>query len=157
MSPTSSLPTPAVDPNGRAGRGLLIALALLTLVATIDKAAGLSAPPPTLAAPAKVHLPGYRVQTLPSESPQRGRELSRGTLRRFRLTPRSGMPELTVTLLPGRSRTATDLSAETMGGKGLSLATVAAVVPGFLLQDKRVVSLPIAPRRLRVPPPAAIR
>jgi hypothetical protein len=69
--------------------------------------------------------------------------MSLGTMRQFRLVPRSGEPELTLTLLPVRSRTGTDLSAETLGGKGLSLETVASEVPGFALKEQRIVSLPI--------------
>jgi hypothetical protein len=70
--------------------------------------------------------------------------MSLGTMRQFRLLPRSGEPELTLTLLPVRSRTGTDLSAETLGGKGLSLETVASEVPGFALKEQRIVSLPMA-------------
>lgn len=142
MSP-SSLPTPAVEGDARPLRRLLVVLSLLTLAATIEKAVGLSAPMPVMEAPTSLRLAGYRVRVLASEPPRRGRELSQGTLRRFQLTPLTGGPEMTVTLLPVRSRTATDLSAETFGGKGLSLDSVAAVVPGFTLNDQRLVSLPV--------------
>jgi hypothetical protein len=70
--------------------------------------------------------------------------MSLGTMRQFRLVPRSGEPKLTLTLLPVRSRTGTDLSAETLGGKGLSLETVASEVPGIALKEQRIVSLPMA-------------
>jgi hypothetical protein len=69
--------------------------------------------------------------------------MSLGTMRQFRLVPRSSEPELTLTLLPVRSRTGTDLSAETLGGKGLSLETVGSEVPGFALKEQRIESLPI--------------
>jgi hypothetical protein len=140
---TSSLRPPAADREGRPLRRLLIALVLLTFAATIERLVGLSAPPPLADAPSRLRLSGYTARALSSEPPRQGRELSRGTLRRFRLTPLSGAPALTLTLLPVRSRTATDLSAETMGGKGLSLDTVASVVPAFVISDKRIVTLPI--------------
>jgi hypothetical protein len=123
---------------------VIVALVLLTAAATIEKAVRLSAPMPTAEAPARLRLAGYRISALPSaRPPQRGRELSHGSERRFRLVPLTGQPELTLTLLPVRTRTATDLSAETMGGKGLSLDTVGALVPGFALKEKRIVSVQV--------------
>ncbi|MFN9531441.1 MAG: hypothetical protein ACK575_08350 [Cyanobacteriota bacterium] len=143
---SSSGPTPAPDPGERRLRRVIVALALLAVAATIEKAVGLSAPMPAAVAPSSLRLAGYRISGLPSAlPPRRGRELSHGSERRFRLVPLSGEPELTLTLLPVRTRTATDLSAETMGGKGLSLDTVAARVPGFALKEKRIVSVQVAP------------
>lgn len=142
MSP-SSLPIPAVERGVRPLRRFLVVLSLLTLAATIEKAVGLSAPMPLAEAPSSLRLAGYRVRALASEPLQQGREMSQGTLRRFQLTPLTGGPEMTLTLLPVRSRTGTDLSAETFGGKGLSLDSVAAVVPDFTLNDQRLVSLPL--------------
>ncbi|MFN7633033.1 MAG: hypothetical protein ACK5Q7_07500 [Cyanobacteriota bacterium] len=143
MSP-SSRPTPAPERGERLLRRVIVALALLTAAATIEKAVRLSAPMPTAEAPASLRLAGYRINALPSaRPPQRGRELSHGSERRFRLVPLTGQPELTLTLLPVRTRTATDLSAETMGGKGLSLDTVGALVPGFALKEKRIVSVQV--------------
>lgn len=121
-------------------RPWLVALVALTAVASLEKVVGLSAPLPKAEAPSTLRLAGYRLSALPSLPPRRGRELSQGTSRRFRLTPLSGGEPLTLTLLPVRSRTATDLSAETMGGKGLSMETVAAVVPGFALKQPRLVN-----------------
>lgn len=141
----SSPPRPPIDREARFLRRLLSVLALLTLAATIDKALGLMAPTPTVEAPTRLSLPGYEVVPLPSAPPRQGRELSHGTQRRFRLRPRSGASELTLTLLPVRSRTGTDLSEETFGGKGLSLDTVASVVPTFQSKEPRIVTLPIAP------------
>jgi hypothetical protein len=77
--------------------------------------------------------------------------MSLGKMRQFRLVPRSGEPELTLTLLPVRSRTGTNLSAETLGGKGLSLETVASEVPGFALKEQRIVSLQMAKGVASVP------
>jgi hypothetical protein len=132
------------DPDAFALRHLLAGLALLTFVAAVEKVVGLSAPMPAAEAPSKLALAGYRISALPAAGPRRGREMSLGTMRQFRLVPRSGEPELTVTLLPVRSRTGTDLSAETLGGKGLSLETVRSEVPGFALKEQRIVSLPMA-------------
>jgi hypothetical protein len=132
------------DPDAFALRHLLAGLALLTFVAAVEKVVGLSAPMPAAEAPSNLALAGYRISALPAAGPRRGREMSLGTMRQFRLVQRSGEPELTVTLLPVRSRTGTDLSAETLGGKGLSLETVASEVPGIALKEQRIVSLPMA-------------
>jgi len=125
-------------------RRLLVGLALLSLVAAVEKVVGLSAPMPAAEARSSLALAGYNISALPAKGPRRGREISHGTRRQFRLVPRSGEPELTLTLLPVRSRTGTDLSAETLGGKGLSLETVASEVPGFALKEMRIISLPVA-------------
>ena len=125
-------------------RRLLAGLALLTFVAAVEKVVGLSAPMPAAVARSSLALAGYRISALPAVGPRRGREMSLGTRRQFRLVPRSGEPELTLTLLPVRSRTGTDLSSETLGGKGLSLEAVRSEVPGFALNEQRIVSLPVA-------------
>ena len=125
-------------------RRLLAGLALLTLVAAVEKVVGLSAPMPAAEAPSRLALAGYRISALPAAGRRRGREMSLGTMRHFRLVPRSGEPALTLTMLPVRSRTGTDLSAETLGGKGLSLEAVGSDVPGFALKEQRIVSLPMA-------------
>ena len=132
------------DPDAFPLRHLLAGLALLALVAAVEKVVGLSAPMPAAEAPSNLTLAGYRISALPAAGPRRGREMSLGTMRQFRLLPRSGEPELTLTLLPVRSRTGTNLSAETLGGKGLSLETVASEVPGFALKEQRIVSLRMA-------------
>ena len=143
---SSSLPSPTQqqERDGLPLRRLLVGLALLTLVANVEKVVGLSAPMPTAEARSSLALAGYRISALPAKGPRRGREISHGTMRQFRLVPRSGEPELTLTLLPVRSRTGTDLSAETLGGMGLSLETVASEVPGFALKEMRIISLPVA-------------
>ncbi|MFO0076577.1 MAG: hypothetical protein ACK531_09925 [Cyanobacteriota bacterium] len=141
-----SLPHPTQQ-HKRSGlplRRLLAELALLTLVAAVEKVVGLSAPMPAADAPSRLALAGYRISALPAARPRRGREMSLGTMRHFRLVPRSGEPALTLTLLPVRSRTGTDLSAETLGGKGLSLEAVGSDVPGFALKEQRIVSVPVA-------------
>lgn len=138
-SPLSSAP----EPTGLSLRPLLGGLVLLTAVAMVEKVVGLSAPRPTIVAPAALQLPPYRVEALPSMGARRGRELSHGVLRRFRLVPRGDAPALTLTLLPVRSRTATALSEETLGGKGLSLETVAAEVPSLALRERRVTDVPV--------------
>ena len=137
-------PTQHHERGGLPLRRLLAGLALLSLVAAVEKVVGLSAPMPAAEARSSLALDGYSISALPAKGPRRGREISHGTRRQFRLVPRSGEPELTLTLLPVRSRTGTDLSAETLGGKGLSLETVASEVPGFTLKEMRILSLPVA-------------
>ena len=125
-------------------RHLLAGLALLTLMVTIENVVGPSAPMPTVEAPASLALPGYRISTLPSSAPRRGRDLSFGTMHQFRLVPLSGEPPLTLTLLPVRSRTGTKLSTTTLGGKALGMEEVGSLVPGFALQEQRIVFQPLA-------------
>ena len=143
---SSSLPSPTQqhERGGHPLRSLLAGLALVTVVAAVEKVVGLSAPMPAAEAPSSLALAGYRISALQAAGPRRGREMSLGTKRQFLLVPRSGEPELTLTLLPVRSRTGTDLSAETLGGKGLSLETVRSEVPGFALKEQQIVSLPMA-------------
>ena len=76
-------------------RHLLAGLALLTLMVTIEKVVGPSAPMPTVEPPARFLMAGYRISTLPSSASRRGRDLSFGTMRQFRLVPLSGEPPLT--------------------------------------------------------------
>jgi hypothetical protein len=66
-------------------RPWLLGLALLALAATVERMVGLSAPMPTMEAPASLRLAGYRVSALQGEPPRQGRELSHGALRLFRL------------------------------------------------------------------------
>jgi hypothetical protein len=132
------------DPNGLPLRRLLAGLALLTLMATVGKVVGLSAPMPEAEAPSSLRMAGYRISALPTAAPQWGRDLSRGTTRKFRLVPLSGEPMLTLTLLPVRSRTGTKLSETTLGGKDLGMEAVATLVPGFAMQEQRLVFQPVA-------------
>jgi hypothetical protein len=125
-------------------RHLLAGLALLTLMVTIEKVVGPSAPMPTDEAPASFRMAGYRISPLPSSAPRRGRDLSFGTMRQFRLVPLSGEPPLTLTLLPVRSRAGTKLSETTLGGKTLDMEAVATLVPGFAMQVHRIVVQPVA-------------
>ena len=125
-------------------RHLLAGLALLTLMATIKNVGLPSAPMPTAEAPSSFGMAGYRISTLPSLGPRRGRDLSRGTMRHFRLLPLSGEPELTLTLVPVRSRTGTKLSQTTLGGNDLGMEAVGTLVPGFALQDQRILVQPVA-------------
>ncbi|MFO0138668.1 MAG: hypothetical protein ACK535_11730 [Cyanobacteriota bacterium] len=132
------------DPNGLPLRRLLAGLALLTLMATFGKVVGLSAPMPSTEAPSSLRMAGYHISTLPTAAPQWGRDLSRGTTRQFRLVPLSGEPMLTLTLLPVRSRTGTKLSETTLGGKDLGMEAVGTLVPGFAMQDQRLVFQPVS-------------
>ena len=136
--------TQQLDPGGLPLRRLLAGLALLTLMVTIEKVVGPSAPMPTDEAPASFRMAGYRISALPSSAPRWGRDLSLGTKRQFRLVPLSGEPPLTLTLLPVRSRTVTKLSETTLGGKTLDFESVATLVPGFAMQDHRIVFQPVA-------------
>jgi hypothetical protein len=131
------------DHGGLPLRRLLAGLALLTLIVTVEKVVGPSAPMPTAEAPSSLRIGGYRISALPSSGPRRGRDLSLGTMRHFRLVPLSGEPELTLTLLPVRSRTGTKLSVTTLGGKDLGMEAVGTLVPGFALQEKRIVVQPV--------------
>jgi len=132
------------DPGGLPLRRLLAGLALLTLMVTIEKVVGPSAPMPTAEAPASFRMAGYRISALPSSAPRWGRDLSLGTKRQFRLVPLSGEPPLTLTLLPVRSRMVTKLSETTLGGKALDMGELGTLVPGFALQEQRLVSQPVA-------------
>jgi hypothetical protein len=122
-------------------RPWLVSLALLTSAATAERVVGLSAPMPTLEAPASLRLAGYRVSPLEEEPPRQGRELSHGALRRFRLEPLSGGPPLVLSLLPVRSRTGTELSEPSKERKGLNMVAVGAEVASFALSDRRLLSL----------------
>jgi len=125
-------------------RPLLAGLALLTLMVAIENVVVPSAPMPTTKAPSSfAKAAGYRISALPSLGPQRGRDLSLGTMRQFRLVPLSGEPQLTLTLLPVRSRTGTKLSTTTLGGKALGMEAVGTLVPGFAMQEKRIVFQPV--------------
>jgi hypothetical protein len=137
-------------------RHLLAGLALLTLMVTIEKVVWPSAPMPTVEAPASMALPGYRISALPSSEPRWGRDLSFGTMRQFRLVPLSGEPPLTLTLLPMSSRTGTKLSVTTLGGKDLGMEAAATLVPGFAMQDQRIVVQPVAKAGGSLPQPDQI-
>ena len=123
-------------------RPWLLGLALLAVAATAERVVGLSAPMPTMEAPASLRLAGYQVSALEGEPPRQGRELSHGQLRRFRLEPRAGGSPLLLSLLPVRSRTGTELSEGSKERKGLNLVAVADQVPSFALSDRRLLSLP---------------
>lgn len=115
-------------------RRLLVGLALLTLAASVQKVVGLSAATPTAEAPSSLTLAGYRISALPSTAPRRGRNLSLGTMRQFRLVPLAAEPPLTLSLLPVRSRMGRDLNMEAIGGVSSNLA----------LQEKRIVYQEVA-------------
>jgi hypothetical protein len=119
-----------------------VGLALLAVAATVERMVGLSAPMPTMEAPASLRLAGYRVSALVGEPPLQGRELSHGQLRRFRLVPRARGSPLLLSLLPVRSRTGTELSEGSKERKGLNLVAVADHVPSFALNDRHLLSLP---------------
>jgi hypothetical protein len=137
-------PTENDDRDGLPLRRLLLGLALLTLVASGAKVLGLSAPMPKLEAPSSLQLDGYRISALPTAAPRRGRDLSLGTMRQFRLVSDAGEPQLTLTLLPVRSRTGTKSSESTLGGTDLSIEAVGTLVPGFAMQEQRTVLQPVA-------------
>jgi len=145
MSSTSQpSATQKQNPSGLPLRRLLAGLALLTLMATIGKVVGLSAPMPEAEAPSSLDMAGYRISALPTAAPRWGRDISLGTTRQFRLIPLSGEPMLTLTLLPVRSRTGTKLSETTLGGKALGMEAVGTLVPGFAMQEQRLVLKPVA-------------
>ena len=128
---------------------LLVGFAILTVMVSIEKVVNLSAPMPTKVAPAMLQVPGYRVRVLNPESGRlktegnrRGRELSHAAPRRFQLAPLTGGSPLTLTLLPVRSRTGTELSETTDERQGLTMVAVGAEVPSFALKDRRLLTLP---------------
>ena len=137
-------PTENDHRDGLPLRRLLLGLALLTLVASGAKVLGLSAPMPKLEAPSSLRLGGYRINALPTAAPRRGRDLSLGTMRQFRLVSDAGEPQLTLTLLPVRSRTGTKSSESTLGGTDLSIEAVGTLVPAFAMQEQRTVLQPVA-------------
>ena len=143
---STSQPSPTENDrrDGLPLRRLLLGLALLTLVASGAKVLGLSAPMPKLEAPSSLRLGGYRISALPTAAPRRGRDLSLGTMRQFRLVSDAGEPQLTLTLLPVRSRTGTKSSESTLGGTDLSIEAVGTLVPGFAMQEQRIVLQPVA-------------
>ena len=143
---STSQPSPTENDrrDGLPLRRLMLGLALLTLVASGAKVLGLSAPMPKLEAPSSLQLGGYRISALPTAAPRRGRDLSLGTMRQFRLVSDAGEPQLTLTLLPVRSRTGTKSSESTLGGTDLSIEAVGTLVPGFAMQEQRIVLQPVA-------------
>ena len=143
---STSQPSPTENDrrDGLPLRRLLLGLALLTLVASGAKVLGLSAPMPKLEAPSSLQLGGYRISALPTAAPRRGRDLSLGTMRQFRLVSDAGEPQLTLTLLPVRSRTGTKSSESTLGGTDLSIEAVGTLVPAFAMQEQRIVLQPVA-------------
>ena len=143
---STSQPSPTENDrrDGLPLRRLMLGLALLTLVASGAKVLGLSAPMPKLEAPSSLRLGGYRISALPTAAPRRGRDLSLGTMRQFRLVSDAGEPPLTLTLLPVRSRTGTKSSESTLGGTDLSIEAVGTLVPGFAMQEQRIVLQPVA-------------
>jgi hypothetical protein len=139
-----TISTPNQDPGGLPLRRLLAGLALLASIATAQKVMGLSAPMPVAEAPPSLRMEGYRISTLPTKAPRRGRDLSLGRMRLYRLVPLSGEPLLTLTLLPVRARTGTKLIETTLGGKSLGMEAVGDLVPGFAMQEHRFVLQPVA-------------
>ena len=144
-------PTQKPDHGDLPLRRLLAGLALLPLMLSIEKVVALSAPMPTAEAPDRIRMDGYRIRALPHSGPRRGRDLSLGTMRQFRLVPLSGEPQLTLSLLPIRSRMGTPLSKTTLGGKDLGMEAVGTLVPGFALQEQRLIVQPIAKAGRSVP------
>jgi hypothetical protein len=126
-------------------------LGLLTGVALVGKGVSLSAPMPMAEAPTDLQLPGYDIQgPKAGAQPRRGRELSQGTQRVFRLVPRSGDLPLTLRLMPVRSRRGSEVSEETDLSNGLNMEAVGAREPTFSLKDMRILSMgPAQPTGLR--------
>ena len=142
-SSSQPCPTQGHDHSGLPLRRLLAGMALLTLMVSVAKVVGPSAPMPTAEAPSNLRMSGYRINALPSVAPRWGRDLSLGTMRQFRLVSLSGDPQLTLTLLAVRSRTGTKLSETTLGGKSLGMEAVGTLVPAFALQEERIVLQPV--------------
>jgi hypothetical protein len=129
-------------------RRLLQGMGLLTVVALVGKLVSLAAPMPVIQAPTALQWPGYTITGLEAGAqPRRGRELSHGTQRVFRLEPRSGESPLTLRLMPVRSRRGSEISEQTDANQGLNMGAVAVLVPSFALKDSRILSVgPPQPR-----------
>jgi hypothetical protein len=107
---------------------LLILLAsaslLHTLFSRLPPAAELPTTPP--------RVPGYRLLPLPGASASAGRELARGSWRRYRVLPARGGPALSLSLLPVHSRSHRRFQ--------LAALTRGAVAPaGLSLQGRRLI------------------
>lgn len=123
-------------------RRLLQGMGLLTGMALVVKVVGLAAPMPLTEAPTALQWPGGTIRSLDSGAqPRRGRELSLGTQRVFRLEPGSGEPPLILRLMPVRSRRGSEISEQTDPNQGLNMGAVAALVPTFALKDRRILSM----------------
>ena len=117
-------------------------LGLLTGVALVAKVVSLAAPMPIAEAHTTLQIPGYDIRGLKIGAlPRKGRELSQGTQRVFRLVPRSADPPLTLRLMPVCSRRGSEVSEETDLRSGLNMEAVGAVEPTFSLKDRRILSL----------------
>ena len=134
----SRSPQPSPTPDDQRGtlplRRLLLGLTLLTVAAAAEKVVGLSAPMPSVEAPSRLSLDGYRISALQDSAPRRGRDLSLGTMRHFRLVPLSGEPAMALRLLPVSSRMGRDLNMDAIGG----------VAPSLALPEKRIVYREVA-------------
>ena len=72
---SSPQPSPTQD-DQRSGlplRRLLVGLTLLTVAAAVEKVVGLSAPMPSVEAPTRLSLDGYRISALQDSAPRHGR------------------------------------------------------------------------------------
>jgi len=115
---SSPQPSPTQD-DQRSGlplRRLLVGLTLLTVAAAVEKVVGLSAPMPSVEAPSRLSLDGYRISALQDSAPRHGRDISLGRMRHFRLVPLLGEPALALRLLPVSSRMGRDLNMDAIGG-----------------------------------------
>jgi hypothetical protein len=122
-------------------RFVLLSLLLLSAAVTLQKLVALSAPMPEREAPASLRLAGFRVASLPSLPAKPGRDISRGLGRRFRLESNSHPPIL-ITLLPARARRQSILSMESL----------AAMEPSFLLKKARLQRTPRFSKADKRPP-----
>ncbi len=115
---SSPQPSPTQDDQRRGLplRRLLVGLTLLTVAAAVEKVVGLSAPMPSVEAPTRLSLDGYRISALQDSAPRHSRDISLGTMRHFRLVPLSGEPALALRLLPVSSRMGRDLNMDAIGG-----------------------------------------
>lgn len=122
-------------------RFLLLSLLLLSAAVTLQKLVAHRAPMPEREAPSSLQLAGFRVTSLTGLPAKPGRDISRGPGQRFRLASNSN-PAIHLTLLPVRAR------RQAM----LSLVSVAALEPSFVLKKTRLQRIPRLSKADKRPP-----
>lgn len=122
-------------------RVVLFVLLALSMVVTLQKLVGFSAPMPERSAPVSLQLPGYRVTSLTGLPAKPGRDISLGQGQRFRLEANS-TPAIRLTLLPVRARRQGTMS----------MVSVAALEPSFVLKETRLQRIPRFSKADKRPP-----
>jgi hypothetical protein len=122
-------------------RVVLLSLLALSVVVTLQKLVVFGAPMPEREVPASLQLPGFRVTSLTGLPAKPGRDISLGQGQHFRLES-IGNPAIRLTLLPVRARRQATLS----------LLSVAALEPSFVLKETRLQLIPRVSKADKRPP-----